>query len=79
MNYDSNHRDTPLQPVKVAMGREPVSDSTLLGKMGEHKNGLTPQDLYAQTDTGSGYDDCRVGVHWDTDQHIYDDADLYLK
>ena len=51
------------------MAKEPVS------------NGLTPQDgyLYAQTDTGSGYDDCRVGVHWDTDQHIYDDADLYLK
>ena len=77
-NNDSNHRDAPLQSVEVAMTKKPLP--TLLEKMDEHMNGLAQDGyLHDQTGTGSGYDDCRVGVHWDTEQHIYEDADTYLK
>ena len=73
---DSNHRDTPLQ---CAMGNEPVS--TTLEKVGEHMNGLTLQDSYlcAKLEAGSGYNNCRAEVHCGTEQHVYEDADKYLK
>ena len=72
---DSNHRDTPLQ---CAMGKDSVS--TTLEKVGEHMNGLTLQYsyLYAQLEVGSGYNNC-TEAHCDAEQHVYEDADKYLK
>jgi hypothetical protein len=48
---------------------------------GEHMNGLVSQNghLYAHLEAGSSYYECKTEVNCNTEQHVYEDADTYLK
>ena len=48
---------------------------------GERTNGLVSQNghLYAHLEAGSSYYECKTEVNCNTEQHVYEDADTYLK